>query len=250
MLTGRNIDCCFCHFRDFSFSQRCCWCGAYRLGVGSLRDLNVQAVIYWYLYTGCYCRKIKLQHINFTENIWVCLSTTLNSVPWIVVTKDILSMRIILAPRKPHHRSILNLSKLTCHVMHHQFNIQQLYVLPTFYWCVLYLSEKKQGLCPVRNELIGFYNRDEKCLQRGTDWVSKLGSLRFFFIWLMLYEGYSLASWWKVSITWLHLEILDTGELLRYCGHFLTKSVCVYIKFKNLINSSTRSINFCVGNYK
>jgi len=36
--------------------------------------------------------------------------------------------------------------------MHHQFNIQQLYALPT---------------------LIGFYNRDEKCLQRGTDCVFK-----------------------------------------------------------------------------
>ena len=26
---------------------------------------------------------------------------------------------------------------------------------------------------------IGFYNRDEKCLQRGTDWVFKKSSLRF-----------------------------------------------------------------------
>jgi hypothetical protein len=24
-----------------------------------------------------------------------------------------------------------------------------------------------------KNKLIGFYNRDEKCLQRGTDWVVK-----------------------------------------------------------------------------
>jgi len=29
--------------------------------------------------------------------------------------------------------------------------------------------------------MIGFYNRDEKCLQRGTDWVFKLSSLRFVF---------------------------------------------------------------------
>ena len=32
--------------------------------------------------------------------------------------------------------------------------------------------------------LIGFYNRDEKCLQRGTDWVFKYSSLRFVFRWL------------------------------------------------------------------
>ena len=35
----------------------------------------------------------------------------------------------------------LNLLKPTGHEMHQQFNIQQLYVLPTLYLCVLYLSE-------------------------------------------------------------------------------------------------------------
>jgi hypothetical protein len=29
--------------------------------------------------------------------------------------------------------------------------------------------------------VIGFYNRDEKCLQRGTNWVFKQSSLRFVF---------------------------------------------------------------------
>jgi hypothetical protein len=37
--------------------------------------------------------------------------------------------------------AILKLLKPTGHVMHHQFNIQQLYALPA-----LYLSESKQGL--------------------------------------------------------------------------------------------------------
>ena len=54
--------------------------------------------------------------------------------------------------------------------MNHQFNIQQLYALPTLYLCVLYLSENKQRLVS-QHKLIGFYNRDEKCLLRGTDWV-------------------------------------------------------------------------------
>ena len=61
--------------------------------------------------------------------------------------------------------------KPTGHVMHQQFNIQQLYVLPTLYSCVLYLSENKQRLVPLK--LIGFYNRDEKCLLRDLDWVFK-----------------------------------------------------------------------------
>jgi len=57
--------------------------------------------------------------------------------------------------------------------MHQQFDIQQLYALPTLYLCVLYLSQNKRDLCHLQHKLIGFYNRDEKCLQRGTDWVFK-----------------------------------------------------------------------------
>jgi len=34
-------------------------------------------------------------------------------------------------------------------------------------------------LCHLQHKLIGFYNRDEKCSQRGTDWVFKNSSLRF-----------------------------------------------------------------------
>jgi hypothetical protein len=36
-------------------------------------------------------------------------------------------------------------------------------------------------LCHLQHKLIGFYNRDEKCLQRGTDWVFKHSGLRFVF---------------------------------------------------------------------
>ena len=43
----------------------------------------------------------------------------------------------------------VNLLTPTRHVMHQQFNIQQLYVLPTLYLCVLYLSENKQRLVPL-----------------------------------------------------------------------------------------------------
>jgi len=43
----------------------------------------------------------------------------------------------------------IDLLKPAGHVMHHQFNIQQLYVLPTPYLCVLYLSQNKQRLVPL-----------------------------------------------------------------------------------------------------
>ena len=45
--------------------------------------------------------------------------------------------------------AIFNLLKPTGHQMHQQFNIQQLYVLPTLYLCVLYLSENKHRLVPL-----------------------------------------------------------------------------------------------------
>ena len=39
--------------------------------------------------------------------------------------------------------------KLIGFYMYHQFNIQQLYALPTLYLCVLYLSQNKQRLVPL-----------------------------------------------------------------------------------------------------
>ena len=68
---------------------------------------------------------------------------------------------------------VIDLLKPTGHVMHHQFNIQQLYALPALYLCVLYFLRTNSDLCHLQHKLIGFYNRDEKCLQRGTDWVFK-----------------------------------------------------------------------------
>jgi len=61
-----------------------------------------------------------------------------------VVVLRVLVFRIIIL-----HSGQFNLLKPTGHVMHHQFNIQQLYALPTLYICVLYLSENKQRLVPL-----------------------------------------------------------------------------------------------------
>ena len=48
-----------------------------------------------------------------------------------------------------HTNEQFNLLNPTGHVMHQQFNIKQLYVLPTLYLGVLYLSENKQRLVPL-----------------------------------------------------------------------------------------------------
>ena len=68
---------------------------------------------------------------------------------------------------------MFNPLKPTGHVMHHQFNIQQLYVLPHCVYVFCIYLRTNSDLCHLQHKLIGFYNRDKKCLQRGTDWVFK-----------------------------------------------------------------------------
>jgi len=53
-----------------------------------------------------------------------------------------------------------------------RFNIQQFYALPTLYMFCIYLRTNSD-LCHLQHKLIDFYNWDEKCLQRGTDWAFK-----------------------------------------------------------------------------
>ena len=50
---------------------------------------------------------------------------------------------------KVHSMYGINSLNPTGYVMHQQFNIQQLYALPTLYLCFLYLSENKQRLVPL-----------------------------------------------------------------------------------------------------
>jgi len=58
--------------------------------------------------------------------------------------------------------------------MHHQFNIQTtVRSAHTVFMCFVFISEQNSDLCHLQHKLIGFYNRDEKYLQRGTDWVFK-----------------------------------------------------------------------------
>jgi hypothetical protein len=41
-------------------------------------------------------------------------------------------------------------------------------------------------LCHLKHKLIGFYCRDKKCLQRGTDWDFKYSGLRLFYVYLRI----------------------------------------------------------------
>jgi len=64
----------------------------------------------------------------------------------------------------------IRLSNPSVYVMHQQINIQQLYVLPTLYLCVFIYLRTNSDLCHLLHKLNGFYNREEKCLKRGTVW--------------------------------------------------------------------------------
>jgi hypothetical protein len=67
----------------------------------------------------------------------------------------------------------LYLLKPTDYVMHQQVLHSTIVRSTRNVLCVLYLSENKQRLVHLHHKLIGFYNEDEKYLQRGTDCVFK-----------------------------------------------------------------------------
>ena len=72
---------------------------------------------------------------------------------WGFVINEFRRMTLFISPlsfkKYYENSSLFSLLKPTGYVMHHQFNIQQLYALPTLYLCVLYLSENKQRLVPL-----------------------------------------------------------------------------------------------------
>ena len=44
--------------------------------------------------------------------------------------------------------------------MHHQYNFQQMYAIPTQYLCVCFNVKTNSDLCHLQHKLLGFYNRD------------------------------------------------------------------------------------------
>jgi len=88
--------------------------------------------------------------------------------------------------------SAFKVLKPTCYVMHQTgltFNNCMLCPHCIYVFCI-YLRTNSD-LCHLLHKLIGFYNQDEKCLQRGTDWVFKYSSLRFVFEWIKIHSFHS-----------------------------------------------------------
>ena len=67
----------------------------------------------------------------------------------------------------------IKLQRLAVSLRTTRFNMQKLYTVLAL--CSVFCTDLRTNsdLCHLQHKLIGFYNRDEKCLQRGTDWVFK-----------------------------------------------------------------------------
>ena len=65
--------------------------------------------------------------------------------------------------------------------MHQQFNINNCTFCPHCIYVFCIYLRTNSDLCHLQHKLIGFYNRGEKCLLHGTNWVFKYSSLRFVF---------------------------------------------------------------------
>jgi hypothetical protein len=67
-----------------------------------------------------------------------------------------------------------NLLKPTGYGMHQQAEyLNNCTLCPYYVYVFCIYLRTNSNLSHSHKKLIGFYNRDEKCLQRGTDWASK-----------------------------------------------------------------------------
>ena len=75
----------------------------------------------------------------------------------------------------------INHLKPTVYVMHHHLTFNNFTLCPHRIYLLCIYLRTNSNLCHLHDKLIGFYNRDEKCLQRGKDWVFRYSGLRFIF---------------------------------------------------------------------
>jgi hypothetical protein len=76
---------------------------------------------------------------------------------------------------------IFSLLKPAGYVMHQQLTFNNYTLCPHCIYVFCIYLKTNSDMCHLHHKLFGFYNREEKCLQRGTDWAFKQSSLRFVF---------------------------------------------------------------------
>jgi len=109
--------------------------------------------------------------------------------------------------------------------MYHQYNIPQFCFCPHCIYVFCIYLRTNRDLCYLRHKLIGFYNRDEKCLQRGKDWGFKLRS-----VWCFVFKGLmddmkrnmsSLVKYHVVYLLWLEKSYFGCSQNLLELWHHM-----------------------------
>jgi len=68
----------------------------------------------------------------------------------------------------------INLLKPRGYCMYHQFWISKILLFSLQFIYMFRMDLRKNSeFCPIQVSVIGFYNREGKCLLRGTNWISK-----------------------------------------------------------------------------
>ena len=74
---------------------------------------------------------------------------------------------------------VINLLKPRGYCMYHQFWLHKIILSScSVLICFIWISEKDSEFYPIQVSVIGFYNREGKCLLHGTNWIFKWNGLR------------------------------------------------------------------------
>ena len=104
-------------------------------------------------------------------------------------------------------------------------------------------------LCHLQHKLIGFYNRDEKCLQRGTDWFLIYGRLRSVFKSLIEYiyiythtHTRSRIRLWRHYRARINCVVINEchskrGVWLKQKKHILRQNTCLLAYYLNIYST-------------
>jgi hypothetical protein len=98
-------------------------------------------------------------------------------------------------------------------------------------------------LCHLHHKPIGSYNRDEKCLQRVTDWVFKYSGLRFVFKGLILLFSVVWRRWRTAFMVGRLKFIAFYGTWSFKLDHHLQFHVFIFHKFNKTQSSCSSNPN-------
>jgi hypothetical protein len=137
------------HYLQNAFSDRIIGRGLWLPYLPLLKPLDIFFLFNLRMLKDTTCSKNHHIHNDLQQSIPKVVSSLLPRQIRSTMRNVFLWVTCVCQLKKTISGTFLKLIKPTCHVMHHQFNIQQLYGLPTLHLCVLYLSENRQRHVPL-----------------------------------------------------------------------------------------------------